>query len=191
MKENESIENKQQAYKFKDWIYKHFTEASTKETKITLYVNTYIPINQRLNDFVNPMNNVRNHCVVVKRITVWEHQINHKRESHQVECYEIEDFRGSEQTSYRYIPVNHPCFEEIEDDLNKAFNQYQGSEKNWALKRKLNKIGSSLAKTKFGPLESNWYEQKMKSNMNIDDKYPMLFFRCLHPCFQLKFKVSS
>ena len=75
MKENEPIENKQQArIQFINWIKNHFTEESTKETKIALYVNQFIPINQRLNELGDDaINNVGNHCVVVTGIKLWSH----------------------------------------------------------------------------------------------------------------------
>ena len=85
MKENKPIENMQQAKKFINWIKNHFTEESTKETKIALYVNHYIPINQRLNDLVgDAINNAGSHCVVVKGIKLRKHRINRDYELHEV-----------------------------------------------------------------------------------------------------------
>ena len=173
------------AKKFKKWIYDHFKDESTRNTKITLYVNQYIPINQILYELVpNSINTVGNHCVIVKGIKRWKHKFNQNEEFHAVECFEIEDFGESEQT--RYIPVDFPCFEEIQDQVNNILNKhFENSPK------VLNQMGHKWAIQKYGSLEKDWFAQKTKSNRIIDDKYPMLFFRCLHPCFQLKFNVSS
>ena len=92
MKENEPIENMQQAKKFINWIKNHFTEESTKETKIALYVNQLIPINKKLFYLAgDPTNNPEDHCVVVKGIKLWKHQINRDEELHEVKCFEIEN----------------------------------------------------------------------------------------------------
>ena len=191
MKENEPIENKQQAKKFINWIKNHLMDESTKETKIALYVNQFIPINKRLFDLDgDPINNPGNHCVVVKGIKLWKHRINGDEELHEVKCFEIENFDGNEQM--RYIPVDHPCFEEIQGKVNDIKKKYPGSDDR---SRSLNKLGENLAKTKYGKkLETNWFElktgPKTKPHSNIDDKYPVFFFRCLHPSFQLKFNIS-
>ena len=172
------------AKKFKKWIYDHFTNESTKDTKITLYINEYIPINEILYKRGISINSVGNHCVIVKGIKPWKHRFNQNEKFHEVECFEIEDFGESEQT--RYIPVDFPCFEEIQDQVNNILNKHFENSP-----RKLNQMGHKWAIKKYGSLEKNWFDQKTKSNRIIDDKYPMLFFRCLHPCFQLKFNVSS
>ena len=170
------------AQEFRKWMYDHFTNESTKDTKIVLYINRSIQINQRLTDLVdNAINNTGNHCVVVKRIKLWKHRINLDKELHEVKCFEIENFDGNEET--RYIPVDHPCFEEIQDNVNDIYKNYKGSERR---PRPLNKLGRKQAITKYGgKLEKNWFDEK------FDDKYPMFFFRCLQPCFQLKFNISS
>ena len=189
MKEIKPIENKQQAKKFMNWIKNHFTEESTKETKIALYVNEHIPINKRLFSLVGDViNNAGNHCVVVNGIKLWKHRINRDEELHEVECFEIENFDGNEET--RYIPVDHPCFEEIQGKVNDIKKKYQGSDPRGS---RLNKLGSDLAKTKYGKkLETEWLKNECwRQNKKFDDKYPMLFFRCLQPCFQLKFNISS
>ena len=170
------------AQEFREWMYDHFTNKSTKDTKIVLYINQSIPINQRLNDLVDDaINNAGNHCVVVKGIKPWVHRINGDYELHGVKCFEIENFDGIEQT--RYIPVDHPCFEEIQDKVNDIYKKYQGCD---IRSRRLDALGRKQAKTKYGDkLEKNWFDKK------FDDKYPMFFFRCLQPCFQLKFNISS
>ena len=173
------------AKKFKKWIYDHFKNESTKDTKITLYINEYIPINQILYELVpNSINTVGNHCVIVKGIKPWKHQFNQNEKFHEVECFEIEDFGESEQT--RFIPVDFPCFEEIQDQVNKILNKHFENSPSH-----LNQMGHKWAIKKYGSLEKNWFDQKTKSNRIIDDKYPMFFFRCFDPCFQLKFNVSS
>ena len=177
------------AQEFRKWMYDHFTNESTKDTKIVLYINRSIQINQRLTDLVdNAINNTGNHCVVVKRIKLWKHRINLDEELHEVKCFEIENFDGNEQT--RYIPVDHPCFEEIQGKVNDIKNKYKGSDPRGS---GLNKLGSDLAKTKYGKkLETEWLNNDCwRQNKKFDDKYTMLFFRCLQPCFQLKFNISS
>ena len=107
--------------------------------------------------------------------------INHDSFLYDVKCFEIESFDGTEQT--RYIPVDYPCFEEIQGKVNDIYKQYLGSDDR---SRRLNKLGENLAKIKYSErLEKNWFDKE------FDDKYPMFFFRCFHPCFQLKFNISS
>ena len=157
------------AQEFREWMYDHFTNESTKDTKIVLYINQSIPINQRLNDVVDDaINNAENHCVVVKGIKLWKHR--NFGSWHEVECFEIENFDGNELT--RYIPVDYPCFEEIQGKVNDIYKQYLGSDDR---SRRLNKLGENLAKTKYGE--------------NLENL--MFFFRFFHPCFQLKFNISS
>ena len=134
------------AQEFREWMYDHFTNKSTKDTKIVLYINQSIPINQRLNDLVDDaINNAGNHCVVVKGIKPWVHRINGDYEFHAVNCFEIESFHGTEQT--RYIPVDHPCFEEIKGAVNDIHKKYPGSDDR---SRRLKKMGENLAKIKYG-----------------------------------------
>merc|ERR1711917_223554 len=45
------------------WIYEHFKNDSTKKTKIALYVNQSIPINQNLY-LMHNIEEIGNHCAV-------------------------------------------------------------------------------------------------------------------------------
>ena len=167
------------------WIYKHF-KASKKPTKIAIYVNAVVPINQKLCDRIDgeKISGVGNHCVVVKGIADWK---NLKGET--IECLELENNGGCHET--KFIPVKHPFFEEVCVKV-KAMCQ-KGSD---VSKTPLNRYGKELAEIKWGKgkLKSDWYEQKreqeaQKKNQkeNRPDKYEMLFVRATHPCYQLKF----
>ena len=173
------------------WIYKHFVESETKDakeraisaTKIAIYVNAVIPINQNLGE--GEIESVGNHSVLANGIKLWKND-----NGEMIECLELENHGGCEQT--RYIPVEHPFFEEVQEQVTKIFQRFEGSE---IRSKQLNKYGKSLARTKWGnKLESKWYNAKKvpRSGGQIDDedlpyKYEMLFVRATHPCYQLKF----
>ena len=171
--------------KIKDsWIYRHFKESNTKDTKIAIYVNAVLPINQNLCDHINVENiySVVDHCVVVKGVVDWKNEYGGI-----IECLELENHGGCEQT--RFIPVDHPFFEEVCIKVKEICQK--GSD---AYKRQLNKYGKDLAEIKWGKnkLESDWYDLKRKLKKEIErekwpDKYQMLFVRAIHPCYQLKF----
>ena len=172
--------------KIKDsWIYRHFKESNTKDTKIAIYVNAVLPINQNLCDRIDidEINGVGNHCVVVKGLANWKNG-----NGGTIECLELENNGGCEQT--KFIPVEHPFFEEV---CIKVKAEWQKRDK-----RYLNKYGKELAEMKWGKnkLESDWYNRKKEPKQDTQkkltkekwpDKYPMLFVRAIHPCFQLEF----
>ena len=170
------------------WIYKHFKESKTKNTKIAIYVNAVVPINEKLCDRIdgNQIHSVGNHCVVVKGLAQWK---NLKGDN--IECLELENNGGCDQT--RFIPVEHPFFEEVCIKVKATF------QKGYDICRKdLNRYGKGLAEEKFGKnkLEPKWYDlkreprqdtQKKIKKENWPDKYQMLFVRAIHPCYKLKF----
>ena len=157
------------------WIYQHFKNPATKNTKLTLYVNTSIVINEKLEE--NDIISAGNHCVIVKGIKKWTYEANPKdtemdhMDSRYVECLEIENHTACEQT--KYIPVDHPFFEEVEGRVRKIFRRYPGSEQSH-----LNKYGRDLGKIKYGSLIKTWEDLI---------KYKMVFIRARYPYYQLKF----
>ena len=161
------------------WIYDHF-DAET--TKIVLYVNACVPINQNLHR--DEINQIGNHCVVVKgikRLTV--------NDKPGVEFLEIENWdANSEETSL--IPVDHPFFEEVQTEVNRIFGEYRGSE---LYRKQLNTYGKKLAEIKYGSLEDDWFDLKNESQADTEDteeipyKYEMVFIKRQSRCFQLKF----
>ena len=164
------------------WIYKHFTNSETRGTKIAIYVNAVLPINQNICDHINveTIYSVVKHCVVVKGVVDWKNE-----NGGIIECLELENHGGCEQT--RFIPVDHPFFEEV-------CIQVRAKWRSNAYKRQLNKYGKDLAGIKWGKnkLESDWYDLKKRPKKEIErekwpDKYQMLFVRATHPCYQLKF----
>ena len=163
------------------WIYEHFINGPG--TKIVLYVNRLVPINENLNINWDPIKkqieSVGWHCVVVEGITKWTHQTNQNNEKYEVNCFKIETFGGDDQT--RYIPVDHPFWETVQSEaeimFTKGFDLYS---------RTLNSFGKKLAQVKYGTVEENWFKIK-NPKMPKNDKYNMIFIRKHHPCFQLKF----
>ena len=151
------------------WIHEHFVNGPG--TKILLYVNRLVPINRNLD--VEQIKTVGNHCVVVEGITKWTHQMNKNNEKYEIDCFKIATFSGGEQT--RYIPVDHPFWEDVQSEAEAINKKYLGSD---LYSRKLDTLGKKLAKTKYGSLEGNWFAKS--------DKYNMIFIR-RHPCYQLKF----
>ena len=168
------------------WIYRHFSEPQTKQSKIAIYVNAVFPINENLKrDF--QLNCVGNHCVVVSGLTKWP-----KNNPNGIECLELENNGGREET--RYIPVDFPFFEEVQIEINKIKTKPTGDDK---YRNEMNKFGRKLVEKKWGPfqkVEKNWYEQKTvpKEGQKVDEtkqpsKYELLFVRGIHPCYQLEF----
>ena len=161
------------------WIYDHFKNPDTRDTKIAIYVNAVLPINKHLT--LEQMESVGNHCVVVKGLTEWKTDDNKK-----IECLELENNGGCEET--KFIPVDHPFFEQVRVNVKEIFDK--GSELH---ERELNKYGERLAITKWGKLEKNWFDakKKVKGNQKKVEKeqhrYQMLFVRAVHQCFGLKF----
>ena len=175
------------------WIYKHFVNQKSKpETEripITTYVNTILPINQRLtkDDFAS----VGNHCVMIKGLkNPWPKYPN-------IECLELETNDTCKAT--KYIPVNHPFFEEVKIKI-KQLEKIDGSYD----REELNKYGKELAVMKWGKVEDSgkkpWYDVKdwPKNSQagNIDEeklphKYDMIFIRGRTKAFQLEFTKPS
>ena len=167
------------------WIYTHFNaELTTEEkpTKIALYVNVILPINQNLKN--GQIDFVENHCVVIKGLRKWTEN------NREFECLELDD-TGTSNT--RLIPVDFPFFEEVQVKVQSIFRESSGSEQ---CKHYLNRYGKALAELKYANLEKNWYDCKQKPKKkfanNIDEnempyKYEMSFIKCGSPCFQLKF----
>ena len=93
------------------WIYEHFKNDSTKRTKIALYVNAIIPINQYLEpseaNEVHLIDKIGSHCLVAIGLQIWNG----------IECLELENNGGCEET--RFIPVDFPFFEEIQIEVKK------------------------------------------------------------------------
>ena len=157
------------------WIYEHFTNGPG--TKIALYVNRLVPINENLDK--EQLKSVGWHCVVVEGITKWTHQTNENNEKYEVNCFKIETFGADDQT--RYIPVDHPFWEEVQSAAETIFTK--GFD---LFSRKLNSFGKRLAKVKYGTVEENWFEIKNPKTPK-NNKYNMIFIRKHHPCYQLKF----
>ena len=166
------------------WLYKHFKDNSTKLSKIALYVNAVLPIDETLD--VSNLNSVGNHCVVVNGLAKWP-----KNRPDGIECLELENNGGCEQT--RFIPVDFPFFEEVQIDVNKLHHSY-GHKGTDIYHPRINNFGKKLVEKKWGKFETigkNWYKQKKvpKEGQKKDEqsKYELLFVRGRSPCFQLKF----
>ena len=156
------------------WIYQHFKDDSTKKTKIALYVNSIIPINENLEpsekNETHFIDKVGNHCVVACGL----------KDKNGKECLELEIFGGSDET--RYIPVDFPFFEEVQIEVIKINAKYQAGKQGVdCYNRAMNKLGKKLAEKKWEKLEKNWFEDVKRP------KYEMLFVRGSFPCFRLKF----
>ena len=163
------------------WIYTHFTNSETKDTKIAVYVNALLPINQNLHGY-ETIQSVVNHSVLVKGIKEWKNEKNQM-----IECLELEIHDESEET--RFIPVDFPFFEVVQGKVKKIFDRYQGAD---TRNSPLNNYGRQLAEMKWGKMKKNWYtvEKEPHPNSQIENlpyKYMMLFVRAIHPCYQLKF----
>ena len=164
------------------WIYKHFKEDSTKQSKIAIYVNAIVPINENLD--VSDLNSVGNHCVVVNGLTKWP-----KNNPKGIECLELENNGGCEET--RFIPVDFPFYEEIQIEANKIESEkIKGIE---FYNTKINKLGKKWVDSKWGKfqkVEKDWFNLKKEAKdgqKKEQSKYEMLFVRGRSPCFQLKF----
>ena len=163
------------------WIYEHFSNKDKKQSKIALYVNAVIPINQNFD--ASQLKCIGNHCVVVSGLAKWPN-------SNGIECLELENNGGCEET--KYIPVDFPFFEEVQIEVTKLREKHPADEK---YKNAMNKLGRKWAEQKWGKIEKNWYElkketkegQKIVDEAKKQGKYDMLFVRGIHPCFQLKF----
>ena len=173
-------ENNKRIRTIKDsWIYTHFKNSETKDTKIAVYVNALLPINQNLfHDEI--IRTVVSHSVLVKGIKQWKNDKNEK-----VECLELEIHDESEET--RFIPVECPFFEEVRERVMEIFRH---TSETWS--RKLDRYGEQLAEMKWGKMKRNWYtvEKDPHPNSQIGYwpyRYQMLFVRAIHPCYQLKF----
>jgi len=169
------------------WIYNHFfphfndPKNNKEPSKIAIYVNSIISINQNIEQDITK---ISNHCVIVKGLAKFP-------KNKTVLCLELENNGGCEET--KYIPVDHPFFEEVQINVRKINADYSSNPFN--LKKYLNKYGEELAKMKWSKLEKNWYdlrkEVKADKQKNTDKqkpyKYPMLFVRGRHSGYQLKF----
>ena len=163
------------------WIYQHFKNPATKNTKLTLYVNTSIVINEKLKE--DDIISAGNHCVIVKGIKDrWTYEANPKEQemgdmnSHYVECLEIENHSACEQT--KYIPVDHPFFEEIEGRVRMIYQRFLTNNNEKNKDRSMNEYGEKLGKIKYGSLIKTWEDL---------NKYKMVFIRARYPYYQLKF----
>ena len=169
------------------WIYKHFSEKHTKQSKIAIYVNSMIPINQNLDrDF--QLNSVGNHCVVVLGLTRWP-----QNNSNGIECLELGS--SGDRVETRYIPVDFPFFEEVQIEIENIRKRNQGVE---GYQKNMNKFGKKLVEKKWGQfqfIDKNWHEQKRGSKEGQKKvaeaeqqwKYELVFVRGIHSCYQLKF----
>ena len=166
------------------WIYEHFKNDSTQKTKIALYVNAIIPINQNLEpskkNGMHLFEMVGNFCVVASGLKVKNGK----------ECLVLENNGECEGTLF--IPVDFPFFEEIQIEVKKINTKYHNQRVNY--NRAMNKLGMNLAEKKWGKVENNWFELRVpnEGQKKVDDyrmrwKYEMIFVRGIHPCFQLKF----
>ena len=170
------------------WIYKHFTE---KRSKIAIYVNAVIPINQKLDrDF--QFNCVGSLCVVVSGLATWP-----KNNRNGIECLELDNYGGREET--RYIPVDFPFFEEVQIEIEKLRKRNQDDEN---YRMAMNKFGKKWVLKKWGnfqTIERLWYKKNAESKegqKKVDEakqpsKYELLFVRGIHSCYQLKFTSDS
>ena len=164
------------------WIYEHFSNKNTKQSKIALYVNQIIHINQNLNhddaldkDFWKK--SIGNHCAIAVGLAKWP-----KNNPNGIECLELEIHGGSDEM--RYIPVEFPFFEDIQIEIYKIA-------KNGSYNSAINKLGKKWVTKKWGnfeKIEQKWYEEK---KANQEWKYQMFFVRGIHPCFRLKFKIDN
>ena len=168
------------------WIYKHFfphfndPKNNKEPSKIAIYVNSIISINKNMEQDINK---IPNHCVIVKGLAKFP-------KNKTVLCLELENNGGSEAT--KYIPVDHPFFEEVQIHVNKI--NANSSSHPFYRKKALNRYGKGLAEMKWSKLEKNWYDLRKKVNADRQEnsgkeqpKYPMLFVRGRHSCYQLKF----
>ena len=150
-------------------IYTHFTNENTRNQKLVIYVNSIIPINQKIRDWQEPIN-PSYHCVVATGIKKWK----------EVECLVLDNTGGKE--ALNYIPVDFPFFEEVLIKTNQKKNDVKG----------LNDYGLSLAKIKWKHLKKktngvDWFNIQ---NEDGDDEYKMFFVKGDKPIFKIEF-VSS
>ena len=139
----------------KSWIYDHFASDDTKNIKIALYVNAFLPIDGSLD--ADQIISVGNHCVVVTELQ--KRTINGR-------TYEWLELDKTSHFDKRFIPVDLPFFEEIQDAVLKKIRDKPGTDEYGpALKR----YGKKLAKDK------------------LPFKFDMIFIRSTSPCFSLEF----
>ena len=124
------------------------------------------------------MKSVGNHCVVVKGLNKeWKNVHNDA-----IECLELENYDDSDHT--KFIPVDHPFFEEVWVDIQKIFHDFRSNKFDSRSKAaKLNRYGEKLAETKWGKLDTQVKIEKYE----ISNKYDMVFVRAVHPSYHLKF----
>ena len=169
------------------WIFDHFfphfndPKNNKEPSKIAIYVNSIISINKNMEQDINK---IPNHCVIVKGLAKFP-------KNKTVLCLELENNGGSEET--KYIPVDHPFFEEVQIRVNKI--ECGKSSDTDGRNNALNRYGKELAEMKWSKLEKNWYDlrkdvktdRQKNSDKEQPYKYPMLFVRGRHSCYQLKF----
>ena len=110
-----------------------------------------------------------------------------------MECLELANTGGGEDS--KYIPLEHPFFEEVQIKMYKIMNM--GSPMN---KTALNKYGKALCESKYNTrLGQNWFNEKKETNKDDKDKssseprdkYQLFFIRAFSPCYQLEFRVTK
>ena len=158
----------------KSFLYEHFSNPITKKNKIVLYVTEIISVNEYLKK--DQINGIGSHCLIMTGIKHFKHPLNRNNDNHAVQYFEIEDFSGNNRT--RYMPVDHPFYEEVQFKVNNIIGN-KGAE---MYEPQLKKYGRELAKIKYGLIES-----KTKN----DDMFKMSFIRAQLPCFQLTFTTES
>ena len=152
-------------------IYDHF-KVKQRSQKLAIYVNQIIPINQEyLNQVEGP---IGSHCVVATGIKI----------KNDVECLVLENHGGDNEL--KYIPVDFPFFEEVENKIDDLKIKYESNPDN--IKKYLNKHGLELAQIKWPILKkqkktTNWYK-----NENDEQKYQMVFVKGFSPIYKLEFE---
>ena len=123
------------------WIYEHFNNKNTNQSRIALYVNQFIHINQKLDryDALAIKNSIGNHCAIAVGLAKWP-----KNNPNGIECLELEIHGGSDEM--RYIPVEFPFFEDIQIEIYKIA-------KNGSYNSAINKSGKKWVTKKWGNFE--------------------------------------
>ena len=116
------------------WIYDHFASNDTKNIKIALYVNAFVPIDDSLD--AAQINSVENHCVVVKKL---------KKRTINGRTYEWLKLDKTSHFDKRSIPVDLPFFEEVQNEVlekigNKGKDAYGPALKRYGKKLAENKL---------------------------------------------------
>ena len=151
------------------WIYQHFRNDSSNETKIALFLANVGYINEKIGlENIRPKN-IGNHCVIV---TGLEKKING-------EYLVIESFAGCERT--RYISVEDPFYEEVFLNIEAKFKEFEAEEYKPTLENRLKEYGEEVWQ-EFG-------KHRRADNIMPQDRY-MSFIRALnYSYFQLKFHL--